>query len=94
MGGAQKSLKTAVTSCGCSDRDAGHCINLALCAAMPFMPILWRRQMRSMFGIDGGTTGDIVVCACCFPCMVMQESRELKSRNITIMSLPVAVSMK
>ena len=50
--------------------------------------------MRAMFGIEGAWAGDICVFVCCFPCMVMQESRELKARNMAQVTLPVAVTMK
>uniref|UniRef100_A0A7S0QIP9 PLAC8 family protein n=1 Tax=Cryptomonas curvata TaxID=233186 RepID=A0A7S0QIP9_9CRYP len=71
-----------VKNCGCSSRDAAFTVNCMLCCAFPCIAAYWRMEIRNVYGIDGHICGDCAACLCCFPCMVMQESREIKKRGV------------
>lgn len=37
--------------------------------------------------------GDLLACAGCFPCAVMQECREIKRRGTALLQVPAQLSM-
>ena len=76
------------SNCGMNDRDAAMAVNLFLCAMFPPILVFWRKQLRDTYSIDGTMIGDFAACTFCFPCAVMQESRELKRRGVSL-SIPV-----
>jgi len=82
-----------VKDIGCSERDAAYMINCLLFSAFPFMAVYWRKQMRDMYAIKGSIIGDLGACVLCFPCMVMQEAREMKIRGGAQMSVPEQMHM-
>ena len=45
------------------------------------------------FSIDGSVRGDLLACACCFPCSVMQEAREIKKRGTGFLHVPPQIQM-
>lgn len=81
------------SNCGCNDQDAAYCLNLIVCCMFPPIMVFWRKQMRDTYSIDGTMMGDCGAVACCFPCAVMQESRELKRRGVNMLDVPAQISM-
>jgi Cys-rich protein (TIGR01571 family) len=86
-------VQRAFAKCGCNDRDAAYGLNLALCCCFPPIMIFWRKQMREVYSIDGSILGDAAAVCMCFPCAVMQESRELKKRGMNYLGVPSQISM-
>ena len=80
-------------NCGCNDRDAAFTINLILCTLFPPILVFWRKQLRDTYSIEGTMLGDFMACTFCFPCAVMQESRELKKRGANYLQVPHQISM-
>jgi len=80
--------------CGCNDRDAAFGLNLMLCCIFPAIMVFWRKQLRDTYSIDGSILGDCMACALCFPCAVMQESRELKKRGSNYLDVPSQMKME
>mmetsp|Transcript_20236 Transcript_20236/g.39291 ORF Transcript_20236/g.39291 Transcript_20236/m.39291 type:complete len:143 (+) Transcript_20236:91-519(+) len=78
---------------GCSEQDAAYCVNLSLCVMCPLLTVFWRKQMRDMYSIKGSVPGDLLACALCFPCMAMQEARELKMRETGRLYVPQQLDM-
>jgi Cys-rich protein (TIGR01571 family) len=72
-----------VKNCGCSSRDAAFTANCLLCCVFPCIAAYWRMELRNVYGIDGHLCGDCAACLFCFPCMVMQEAREIKKRGVS-----------
>ena len=81
------------SNCGFNDRDAAMAVNIFLCAMFPPILIFWRKQLRDTYSIDGSMIGDFAACTFCFPCAVMQESRELKKRGVSYLHVPAQISM-
>ena len=81
------------SNCGCNDRDAAFSVNLILCAVFPPVLVFWRKQLRETYSIEGSIMGDFMACMFCFPCAVMQESRELKKRGVNYLQVPAQISM-
>mmetsp|Transcript_45459 Transcript_45459/g.108495 ORF Transcript_45459/g.108495 Transcript_45459/m.108495 type:complete len:144 (+) Transcript_45459:354-785(+) len=79
--------------CGCSDADIALAINFSIFMAFPPIAVMWRKQVRDTFSIDGSMRGDALACAFCFPCMVMQESREIKKRGTGFLKVPEQLYM-
>ena len=86
-------LMPCVEPLGCSEQDAAYCANLAICMAFPPIMIFWRKQMRDMYSIKGSIPGDLVSCILCFPCMAMQEAREIKMRETGRVLVPAQLNM-